>query len=49
MDIHLVNDMIQNPKLDKVHLVMLEELAKKARLKPDDYLCELLREQYNGR
>ena len=40
--------MIQNPKLDKVHLGLLEELAKKARLKPDDYLQELIRVAYNG-
>tara|TARA_B100000427_G_C15155095_1_gene440512 strand:- start:184 stop:306 length:123 start_codon:yes stop_codon:yes gene_type:complete len=40
--------MIQNPKLDKVHLGLLEELAKKHRLKPDQYLMELIRVAYNG-
>ena len=38
--------MIQMPKLGKVYLVMLEELARKAKEKPDIYLSDLLTELY---
>lgn len=41
------NAMINQPKLDKAHLIMLEELAKKYRRKPLVYLQELLSQMYN--
>ena len=41
--------MIQMPKLGKVYLVMLEELARKAKKKPDLYLSDLLTELYQQR
>jgi len=39
--------MINQPKLDKAHLIMLEELAKKSKHKPDSYLKQLLAELYS--
>tara|TARA_E500000331_G_scaffold298088_1_gene297716 strand:- start:1203 stop:1328 length:126 start_codon:yes stop_codon:yes gene_type:complete len=38
--------MIQMPKLGKVYLVMLEELARKAKKKPSLYLSDLLTDLY---
>ena len=32
--------------VDSVEMVMLQELAKKSRLKPDQYLKNLIRENY---
>ena len=40
--------MISQQKLDKAHLIMLEELAKKSRKKPLLYLQELLSQMYNN-
>ena len=41
--------MITQPKLDNVHLSMLEELAKKERLKPTAFLEEFIRKSYNSK
>ena len=38
--------MTQLPKLGRVYLVMLEELSRKAKKKPDVYLSDLLTELY---
>jgi hypothetical protein len=39
---------MNQPRLDKVTLTMLEELAKKARpvMNPDKYLADLIRKMY---
>lgn len=39
---------MNQPRLDKVSLTMLEELAKKARpaMSPDKYLADLIRKMY---
>ena len=37
------------PKLGKVYLVMLEELAIKAKKKPDIYLSDLLTDLYKSK
>lgn len=41
--------MIQQPRIDKVHLSMLEELSKKSRLKPEVYMEQIIREKYNSK
>lgn len=36
-------------KLQNVEYEMLLELAKKSRMKPDQYLSKLINNEYNGR
>ena len=39
--------LLNTPKLDKVTLAMLEELAKKTKKKPETYLTQLISQMYN--